>query len=863
MTTGRVPATLLALLIVAVPQPTSAQELVVEKFPIETSALTLSGDVRPHQYLGVLGRNAAWLGTETGAAEVWVHPLKLLSDFRLSFRIPDYADPIRGEDVARTVIVRPELTTIVYSHATFTVKQHILAPHEAPGVLVLLDVDSFRPLEVMGTFQAAFQYAWPAAFGGQYAFFDGNARAFVLSESRARLNAVIGSPWITSASDHPAHSAPEAPSVFRIEVDRERARREFIPIAIAAGEMSRDRLMEEYRELITGAEALYRAKVDHVRGVLGSVVKIDTPDDELDRALAWAALNLDEQVVCNPDLAGCGLVAGWGPSGKGTRPGFGWFFGGDAAINSFAMDVLGLTESVADGLRFLAAYQRADGKMPHEISQAAARVRWFEDFPYPYYHADTTPYWIVAVWRYWLSTGDDGFVDEMWPALESAFAWGLGRDTDGDGIIENGPGNLGAIEVGALGEGIHQDVYLAAVWIEALRAVSEMAAARGEDALAGRASAMRERAHRRLNDGYWRPDEEHHAFGILESGETNDNLTVWPATALSFELLDRDRAVQTLRKLASDSISSDWGAHILSRASPLYDPMHYNNGAVWGFVTGFVAWAQYNYARPWAGYPLIDAMKQTGLDFARGRHPELISGTYYRPLDTAVPQQFFATSMLVSPLLRGMVGWAPDAPRGRARLGPQLPPDWTEMEVRGLRAGDARVDATFSRTSGRRSVALTSTGAPLTVRVDLVLPPGAEAASLFVDGAPVDLAEASDRPDRVGTDVDVGPEPTEVELRWRGGLEVVPPVQELEVGQESIGLRVLDFSWDGQGWDLVVEGQSGRSYVLALVGPRPSAVTGAEILDSAGSPTDPERTSLRIAIEGSEPRATRTVRILP
>ena len=45
---------------------------------------------------------------------------------------------------------------------------------------------------------------------------------------------------------------------------------------------------------------------------------------------------------------GCGLVAGYGPAGPtGYRPGFGWYFGGDAAINSLAMSSTGLW-SLAD-----------------------------------------------------------------------------------------------------------------------------------------------------------------------------------------------------------------------------------------------------------------------------------------------------------------------------------------------------------------------------------------------------------------------------------------------------------------------------------------------------------------------------------
>ncbi len=54
-------------------------------------------------------------------------------------------------------------------------------------------------------------------------------------------------------------------------------------------------------------------------------------------------------------------------------------------------------------------------------------------------------------------------VRELWPVVEKAYRWCLTTETDGDGLIENTSGGLGAIEVGELREGIHQDIYLAAV----------------------------------------------------------------------------------------------------------------------------------------------------------------------------------------------------------------------------------------------------------------------------------------------------------------------------------------------------------------------------------------------------------------
>ncbi|MCH6553686.1 MAG: hypothetical protein IH793_05960, partial [Acidobacteria bacterium] len=379
----------------------------------------------------------------------------------------------------------------------------------------------------------------------------------------------------------------------------------------------------------------------------------------------------------------------------------------------------------AQGLRFLAEYQRDDGKITHEISQSAGRIPWFTDFPYAYFHADTTPYWIVAIWRYWRASGDVGLVRELWPAIERAYAWCLSTETDGDGIIENTTGGAGAIEVGAIGERLHQDIYLAAVWIAALQAMQELATFMGDDLLARDAAALHRTALTTLNRDYWREDEGHHAFGILQSGGTNDNLTVWPATAAAFGLLDPERAALTLRKLAADSISSDWGARMLSTGSPLYDPVHYNMGAVWPFVTGFVSWGQYNYRRPWSGYPLIDALKQMMFDWARGRHPELLSGRYYRPLDEAVPHQFFATSMLVSPLLMGTFGWEPDAPHRRARLAPQLPPQWEHTTARSLGLGETTVDAEFEQGASRFVATLMARGPAIALELAIPIPPGA------------------------------------------------------------------------------------------------------------------------------------------
>ncbi len=676
----------------------------------------------------------------------------------------------------------------------------------------------------------------------------------------------------------------------------------FIPIVIVGGVAPREEVLAQYRFFLSNARSLYRENQRWAREVRDQALDIrvlnspatDSPSsgadarethppagsgasspptsaaragsgtfpagiqDPVATALEWAKVNLEEQRSCNPDL-GCGMVAGWGPSGTSLRPGFGWYFGGDAAINSLAMDATGQWDLVAEGLRFLARYQRADGKIPHEISQSAGTIPWFTDFPYAYYHADTTPFWILALWNYWRASGDGALVRELWPNLKLAYEWCLSVETDGDGIIENTTGGLGAIEVGGLGEGIHQDIYLAAVWVEALKGTVQMATFMDEGAMVSQAQALLETATRTLNTAYWRPEEDHLAFGILRDGTTNDNLTAWPGTALAFGLLGSDQAHGTLRQLAGDAISSSWGARLLSTESDLYDPLHYNNGAVWPFMTGFVSWAQYAYRRPWAGFPLLKALLGLTYDFSLGRHPENLSGAYYQTMDTTVPHQFFATSMLVTPLVRGLLGWNPNAPEGKATLAPQPPPSWRGMDVREIRVGQSHIRLLYVREPERVVVRLIVRGPPVELTYIQDIPLGARDVALSGTQGTQRISVSGDRGQGLAQTVFLREDrPAQLEYRWVGGLSVEPPDLPLKLGATSGGLRILDFLREDDTWVLELEGDGGKSHTLVLFGEALETEDGIRMDPDPGS----GRMALSVPFQG-QGRVVKTLRLKP
>ena len=96
----------------------------------------------------MVGRRSAVFGYENRALEAWVYPLKLVDDFKLSFRFRATRSRSRAPQIATGISVRPEATTFTYSHAGFTVRQTVFAPVDEPGIVMLLDVQSVLPLTV-------------------------------------------------------------------------------------------------------------------------------------------------------------------------------------------------------------------------------------------------------------------------------------------------------------------------------------------------------------------------------------------------------------------------------------------------------------------------------------------------------------------------------------------------------------------------------------------------------------------------------------------------------------------------------------------------------------------------------------------
>src|SRR5690606_38086230 len=128
------------------------QSTLVAKFPLERSPIELARRARPQIYFDAIGRRSAIIGRETSRFEAWVFPLKLFHDARLQIAIEGRDEVIDFAERVDRIIVRPESTTIVASDQLFTISATFFSPIDTPGSIILLDIDTDRPLRITVSF---------------------------------------------------------------------------------------------------------------------------------------------------------------------------------------------------------------------------------------------------------------------------------------------------------------------------------------------------------------------------------------------------------------------------------------------------------------------------------------------------------------------------------------------------------------------------------------------------------------------------------------------------------------------------------------------------------------------------------------
>jgi glycogen debranching enzyme len=679
----------------------------VPQFPLSDGPLIIRQAVQPQHPFTVTGSTGAILGLQNGNVELWTLPTKIFNNVHLSAELDGYTVPIDLNAAAATIDVQPDHTTITYSHAAMTVRQHMFVPagdsNQARGGIIFFEIESLRPTVLTISFEPAMVQQWPApSFGRPSASWRpiGSGGAFVLSTDNPAIFGMVGMPNATFGPMAPYQERPQAlPLQFKLRFDPARDQHHFFPMI---AEISRPdeknsppavAAMES--RLIATAEALpeiYRQTRAYYDHFFDTRLTTHTPDPHFDAAMQWAEIAIDQEKVRTGDETS--LVAGWYPSFDSTRPGFGWYFGRDALWTLYAVNSYGDKTLARQVLEFLAKRQRADGKMMHEYSLTADNLHGdlnWATLGYEYAAADATPLFIMAVADYVRTTGDLDFLRAYWSEVKKAYDFdrshvsdGVYDNTQGTGWVEAWPPKMP-----------HQEIYLAALDQASTQAIAEMAKLMQDQTLA--ASAAAQSKHIAEVVASYRQSDGTYAFSRNSDGTFDQTSTVFPSVALWSDKKSLPNPDAMLSLWASHHFATDWGVRSVNDTSSVFDPISYHQGSVWPLFTGWASLAQYRADRPLAGYAAL--MRNVDLTLAQdpGFVTEVLSGRFFQPLGRSSSHQLWSSAMVLSPAIRGLFGIDVDAMHRNLRLQPHLPASWDFAEIRNVRVGDDLYEITLKR----------------------------------------------------------------------------------------------------------------------------------------------------------------------
>ena len=809
----------------------------------EQQKLELTRAARPWEFVSALGTQAALLGNEGGNFEAWVYPLKILRNFQLQFKVEDELIPAKA--IVRSVTVRPEATTITFAWDTFSIRETLFVPVHEAGAIIQLEIDAAQPLQIQAEFERDFQLEWPGAMGGSDIEWNPVLHAFSMTENQQKFTALVGSPSAVDFHlEYVTNYTSGKQNSFGFGVIPAGRSTKTIVIAgsfekLPPADVTYKKLSANFAELLSGSAAYYQDYLDQH-------VALHLPDAALQQAYEWAQVSMLQGLVTNPYL-GSGLVAGYRASGEDQRPGYAWFFGRDALWTSLGLDAEGDFATTKTALEFLGKYQRADGKVTHEIAQGASFVPWFKGMPYAYASADATPLFIIATHDYVLRSGDVSFAKQHWSNLWNAYQFIVSTYDAENGLPHNEGVGHGWIEGGPLYPA-KTELYQTAVVVEALNALSSLARLIGEDDSSVKLHGEYEHKKLLLNQDFWLPEMSRFALALDPGGQKVNILSVLAAVPMWFGLMDQDKVNPMISQLSQPDIQTAWGMRIIPAHTPKYDSAGYHSGTVWPLFTGWASVGEYRYHAAYPAYANLRANSLLTFDGSLGHVTEVLSGNYYQTLATGSPHQIWSSAMVVSSMLTGLLGIEADALNGTLSLAPHIPEDWKYFDVSHIQAGSCLLDVKYKKVLNKRTFDFTNRGSKECV-VDLspALSARAQVTGVEINGRTIAYhlrRTANDQHVEIHTQTGHQPQSIAIHLKDDFGLTQNSSMPEL--GSANQGLRIISETWtpNRDQVTLRTSSASGGTYDLNVWNASQiTSVDGATLVQS-----DPGEDLLRIVV---------------
>jgi glycogen debranching enzyme len=755
-------------------------------------SLVMNADSQ-QRFFAAHGRRALIDGYSTGGLEAWVYPFQIFRDYRITFRERGAATSVEATSILSRTEYQPDSVTRIYLGPGFTVREKLFVPLDAPGAVITYSIQGAHSIGIEVHATPVLNLMWPAAVGGQSVAWNADLKAFVLAEPAYGYSAVVGSPQIV-AHDDPGNGtlqgADGPPLNFILQPETSGIATVFIalnpPHASDRGAL--------FSQMIHDGGTLEAESAAHWNRFSNSVLKVTTPDEEVNRAIAWSEIALDQAWVCNPDL-GCGYVAGYGPTRAGRRPQYDWFFAGDGLIATDASISAGNLSQAHEELEFILHYQDPKtGMIWHELSQSASFLDWAGKYPYMYVHVDISFQFLPVLARYVETSGDLGFARDHWQAIEAVYRY-CASTIDPATQLPRIPADK---EGGNEQDRQSDDLGLSTAWVEASAAFAQLAALTGHPDLGDQATRASQAARASIPVRYWDSAQSYWISGHTLSGQPMPGRGSAPESALTLHLITEQQNAHVLDELASSSYQTDWGARSVPEGSANFDPASYSKGSVWPVHAASLATTFWSEHRPVTALALWRTIPPLVSLDSLGHIPEVLDGSVYRQQVESVPEQTWSSAGFIDATVHGLLGLEADSVAGRLVFAPRLPSEWNDLSLQNINLRNSSISLTQHRTAGELSLEIDNPGNPFQLDFAPDLPLGSKLLSASFNNHPVAAQIESHPQQAIAKAVLTVPNgSSRLRLELSGGIAVLVPAPHPQLGDVSSGIFIVNAILDG------------------------------------------------------------------
>jgi glycogen debranching enzyme len=378
------------------------------------------------------------------------------------------------------------------------------------------------------------------------------------------------------------------------------------------------------------------------------------------------------------------------------------------------------------------------GKIIHEVRNGEMALLGEVPFHRYYGSVDSTPLYVLLAAEYVRRTGDEVFLERIWPNIERALEWiDTYGDTDGDGFVEyarktdKGLFNQGWKDSwdsvrhrdGTIAEGPIALCEVQGYVYAAKMGASELARLLGDTARADRLLEESATLQKKFESSFWMEEEGFYALALDGRKRQCRVLTSNAGHCLFSNISSPERSAAVISRLMEDDLYSGWGIRTLSTREVFYNPMSYHNGSIWPHDNSLIGWGIGAYGRGEPTERMLGDIMEACAYFDLFRLPELFCGFKRRQGEgptrypVACSPQAWASGAVYL-LLQACLGMHINGRDKEIRFkNPSLPAILNHLEIRNLHVGKCSVDLFIKRHLHDVSIYVTGRTGPVSVHI--------------------------------------------------------------------------------------------------------------------------------------------------